>query len=69
MKKRRLEPPTRLDEPEPAILPDNQCMNPWNGECRNTDIALFIYHEGRRVPICRRCWEKIASTSIEWSYN
>jgi len=43
------------------------CMNPWNPECRNTDIEVSIYYEGRMVPICRRCWEEIANKDVEWS--
>ena len=22
------------------------CRNPWNGECKNTDIEVYIYHKG-----------------------
>ena len=43
------------------------CMNPWNPECRNTDIEVSIYYDGRMVPICRRCWEEIANKDVEWS--
>jgi len=43
------------------------CMNPWNPECRSTDIEVSIYYEGRMVPICRRCWEEIANKDVEWS--
>jgi hypothetical protein len=42
------------------------CRNPWNGKCRNTDIEVFIVYKGDRLPICRRCWSKIAETDIEW---
>ena len=45
------------------------CMNPWNGTCRSTDIILYIYYMGRRLPICRRCWVEIASSDAEWRYN
>jgi hypothetical protein len=43
------------------------CRNPWNGKCRNRDIEVYIFFEGERLPICRRCWAKIADSSIEWS--
>ena len=43
-----------------------RCRNPWNGRCRNTDIEVFIVHKGSRLPICRRCWSKIANSNIEW---
>ena len=69
MRKKRLKP-TRTEETlEPVEFPEKRCLNPWNGECRNTDIALFIYYGGRKLPICRSCWLEIASTNIEWSYN
>jgi len=42
------------------------CMNPWNPECRNTDIEVSIYYDGRMVPICHRCWEEIANRDVEW---
>jgi len=42
------------------------CRNPWNGKCRNTDIEVFIVYKGDRLPICKRCWSKIAETDIEW---
>jgi hypothetical protein len=41
-------------------------MNPWNGRCGNTDIALYIFYRGRRIPVCRECWMEIASDDIEW---
>jgi hypothetical protein len=43
-----------------------RCRNPWNGECKNTDIEVYIYHKGERQPICRNCWQKIAEKDIEW---
>lgn len=42
------------------------CMNPWNGECRNTDIQLYIYYRRRRRPICRSCWEDIVKGEYSW---
>lgn len=43
------------------------CMNPWNGECRNTDIQIYIFYRHRRRPICRSCWEKIAKGDYSWN--
>jgi hypothetical protein len=43
-----------------------RCRNPWNGKCQNTDIEVFILYKGDRLPICRRCWSKIAESNIEW---
>ena len=45
------------------------CMNPWNGECANTDIVLYIIYKGKRLPICQACWEAISSKDIEWKYD
>ena len=47
------------------VLQD-ECANPWNGTCDNTDIALYIRDDERRLPICRICWKEIADTSMEW---
>jgi hypothetical protein len=44
-----------------------RCRNPWNGECKSTDIHLYIMFKGRQLPICRRCWSKIADKRLEWS--
>lgn len=52
-----------------AIIPrfrSEQCRNPWNGRCENTDIALYIFYEGRKLPICRLCWNEIAGRDLEW---
>lgn len=45
------------------------CMNPWNGECGNTDIEVYVLFRGDKFPICRSCWSKIAESEIEWSYE
>jgi hypothetical protein len=42
------------------------CANPWNGECKSTDIVLYILYRGDNVPICRDCWNEIADTGVEW---
>jgi len=47
-------------------FPEIHCMNPWNPECKNTDIEVSIYYNGRMVPICHRCWKEIANKDVEW---
>ena len=47
-------------------MPGEHCRNPWNGKCKNTDIEVFILYKGNRLPICRRCWSKIAESNLEW---
>ncbi|MCD6089776.1 hypothetical protein J7K07_08705 [Candidatus Bathyarchaeota archaeon] len=46
-----------------------KCMNPWNKKCSNTDIILYIMFNGKRLPICHKCWEEISSKNIEWRYT
>ncbi len=43
-----------------------KCKNPWNDKCVNSDIQLYIYYKDRALPICSRCWTKIADKEIEW---
>ena len=43
-----------------------RCANPWNGQCNNVDIALYIYYRGEKLPICWPCWNEIAEKDIEW---
>ncbi len=45
---------------------EKQCKNPWNGECRNTDIELSIYYKGEFLPICHQCWKEIANKDLTW---
>lgn len=42
------------------------CANPWNGKCESTDIILYIYYKGDKLPICRFCWNEIAEKEVEW---
>lgn len=60
---------SKTEPPEPLQLERERCMNPWNGRCANTEILLYIFYEGERLPICRSCWEIIASKDIEWRCN
>ncbi len=44
-----------------------KCKNPWsNNKCQKTDIEVYIYYKGQRLPICRDCWDSIADKDIEW---
>lgn len=43
-----------------------RCRNPWNGECRNTDIELSIYYKGEFRTICHQCWREIADKDLTW---
>jgi len=60
---------TEPSEPLQLETGAETCRNPWNGACSNTDIALYIYHQGEKIPVCRKCWEEIASTDVEWRFN
>ncbi|MGD8544638.1 MAG: hypothetical protein PVH12_00545 [Candidatus Bathyarchaeota archaeon] len=42
------------------------CGNPWNSECENRNIIVYILFEGKKRAICRRCWGKIAKEDSEW---
>jgi hypothetical protein len=42
------------------------CLNPFNPDCKNTDIALDIMVKGKQLPICRKCWEVLAADDREW---
>ncbi len=63
-KKSNLRPRTRISNS--VAFEKEKCMNPWDHECGRTDIALYIMHKGRRLPICRRCWNGISAKNIEW---
>jgi hypothetical protein len=43
-----------------------RCRNPWNKECKNGDIEVYILFKGEKLPICRRCWGRIADKDMEW---
>ncbi|RLI13032.1 hypothetical protein DRO35_01420 [Candidatus Bathyarchaeota archaeon] len=64
MKKQR-RPQDSQEVPDAA----ERCMNPWNKKCSNTDIVLYIMFNGKRLPICHKCWEEISSKDIEWRYT
>lgn len=43
-----------------------RCKNPWSNRCKNSDVALYILYKGEEVPICSRCWRRIADMDVEW---
>jgi len=71
MKKRRslMHETEEMEPSEPSRLEKERCMNPWNGRCTSTDIALYIMYKGERLPICLRCWRSISAKNIEWVYD
>jgi len=34
--------------------------------CSSRDIAVYIFKQGRRIPLCWNCWKKIAESNLEW---
>jgi hypothetical protein len=42
------------------------CQNPWKGKCKNSDIEVYIYYHDKRLPLCRKCWNKIADKDLDW---
>jgi len=43
-----------------------RCRSPLNPKCGSTDIAVYIVYGGAKLPVCGRCWEKIAESDMEW---
>ena len=43
-----------------------RCLNPWNGGCESTDIAIYIMYKGNKIPLCWKCWRKISRKDFEW---
>jgi len=50
----------------PVYHKQESCRNPWNGECEKTEIMLYIFYKGERLPICEHCWNDIAKKDFEW---
>lgn len=45
---------------------EEKCRSPLNPSCGRRDIAVYIVYGGRKLPICKGCWEQIADTDLEW---
>jgi len=44
-----------------------RCRNPFRKKrCGRTDIEVYIMYKGERLPICSKCWKKIAESDYEW---
>jgi len=35
-------------------------------KCGNPDVQVIIVEKGRRYQICRKCWDKIERSNLEW---
>lgn len=42
------------------------CKNPWNKDCKNQNIEVYIMFEGEKHAICKNCWTEIAEKEVEW---
>gem|GEM_PF-4235662 len=42
------------------------CENPWNKNCENRDIVVYIDYNNEKRPICNSCWREIANSKYEW---
>ena len=60
---------TTNDSPRELEASREMCRNPWNGICESSDILVYIYSDGERLPICRSCWSDIADKDLEWSMD
>jgi len=45
---------------------EETCRSPLNPNCGGRDIAVYIVWDGKRLPICHKCWMQIAETDLEW---
>lgn len=66
---RKVKAPTTKPSTEKAYARGNsgrRCRNPWNGQCKNTDIEVCIYYNEELLPICRDCWLEIAEKDLIW---
>jgi len=43
-----------------------KCSNPFNSQCENGDIALYIEAGQEIYSICKSCWLSIADDGVEW---
>lgn len=42
------------------------CKNPWENKCKNENIKLYIIVKGEKLPICKKCWGRIADKELNW---
>ena len=43
-----------------------QCKNPWKNNCNSENIKLYLQIKGEKLPICHKCWSKIATQEEDW---
>ncbi len=66
LKKKTQTKQSMAERPHSRSSSGGHCRNPWNGECKNTDIEVTIYYKKELLPICRSCWSKIAEKDLSW---
>lgn len=50
-----------------GVSEKEHCANPFSKKkCGDTDIVLYIEFKGQRLPICRKCADKIMVSDLEW---
>lgn len=54
------------DEYSLELEPGLTCKNPWNKNCKNRNIELFIYYRDEFIPICSNCWRELAEKDLNW---
>lgn len=54
-----------MDEMRREALSE-RCRSPLNPRCGSRDIAVYIFYGGVKLPVCGRCWERIADSDLEW---
>jgi hypothetical protein len=48
------------------VLEFEYCRNPWNPNCENSDVEVYILLKGTKIPLCRKCWLAIVEAEVEW---
>lgn len=44
-----------------------KCLNPFRKRmCGRPDIEVYMMFDNERLPICSKCWTKIAKSDYEW---
>jgi hypothetical protein len=69
LKQQEKQEPTHESRHEARQAKGEVCLNPWkHGEnkCQNGDIKLYIEVKGETIPLCSKCWDKIAVSEKEW---
>jgi len=42
------------------------CKNPWKNTCKSENIQLYIQLKGEKLPICKKCWGRLAEKELSW---